>query len=211
MANAKHETREQWLKAAIEEVRPLFAAALKDLEFPGYDKKPALPSLKILAVGVVPLNKRVNGTCWPAAASVDEKTSPIGICASLKDPVEIIKTLIHELCHATVGNDQKHNAVFGKLARALDLAGKLTATTVSEELKITLKPIIKRLGIYPHVAFNKIIVDKAPPPGKVRNVTFKSVTGGYEKYRAAIRRDHWNEYGAPCDPDGIEMVPVRAK
>ena len=54
----------------------------------------------------------------------------------LKDPLEVAATLVHELVHIlAVGVEEGHRGKFTKLAKAIGLEGKMTATHAGETLK----------------------------------------------------------------------------
>lgn len=141
----KHQFREQWLAAALIPIKKLFAAA-----------KYTVPELRVAcgwpSHGGTSRKKRCIGEAWSTEASADGLPQ-IFISPYLADPVEpcgVLATLVHEVVHATVGNKEKHNKVFGKCARAVGLEGKLTATTASQILIADFKDWMAELGDYPH-------------------------------------------------------------
>ena len=79
---------------------------------------------------------------------------------SLSDSVQVVGVLIHEMVHAIqthlYHNEngflsvKPHGKEFRKMAIAVGLEGKMTATTESPELKIKIEKWIKEIGIYPH-------------------------------------------------------------
>ena len=70
------------------------------------------------------------------------------------DSLEVLGILVHELIHASDDNKSGHRGYFRKTALAIGLTGKMTATTIGDELKPKLKAIIKKLGKYPHAAID---------------------------------------------------------
>jgi len=105
--------------------------------------------------------KRCIGQAWAADAASDGVIQ-IFISPYLEDPIEpfgVLATLVHEVCHAVVGNAEGHNKVFGKCARAVWLEGKLTSTFASEKLIEEFKCWVKDLGVYPH---GRLDLTKAP-------------------------------------------------
>lgn len=141
----KNTTRESWLLEAIKLITPHFESV-------GYKVPKNIrvtcgwPSTKALSSGA----RRI-GECWPAEAS-KEKMFNIFISPflSLDGSGEPIDTLVHEVVHAVVGLENKHNKVFGKCARAVGLEGKLTSTNPGEELLNKISKWEKTLGKYPH-------------------------------------------------------------
>ena len=139
--------REAWLTLITDKyIRPLFASK-------GY-KIPANVRLSCsLASGGIHTKKHQKrfalGECYPASMSSDD-TIQIMIVPSLADSVRVVDVLIHELCHATVGNKEGHNKVFGLCARSVGLEGKLTSTKAGEWLSALIVEWVKNEGEYPH-------------------------------------------------------------
>jgi hypothetical protein len=143
----KLDTREQWLNAATDKLRPLFKQA--GYEVPanvrttcGFPHKSAFAS-----------RQRI-GECWSDTAS-EGKVFEIFISPVKADPVEVLDVLAHELVHATVGLAAKHNGPFRKCATAIGLEGKMTSTHAGKELKGRLQDIAEALGPYPHKKLTK--------------------------------------------------------
>ena len=139
--------RESWLNLiADKHIRPLFASK-------GYTIPANVRLSCSLASGGIHTKKHQKrftlGECYPANMSSDN-TIQIMIVPSLADSARVIDVLIHELCHATVGNGEGHNKVFGACARAVGLEGKLTSTHAGEWLKTLITQWIESEGEYPH-------------------------------------------------------------
>lgn len=139
------ETREQYLSAAVEELRPLFEAR----GFP-------LPDLIRVACGF-PSSKarsqhRAIGEHWSPSASSDSHHE-ILISPVMDDPFEVFGVLVHELCHAATDGDG-HRGRFPTAARLLWLEGKPTSTTIGDKFRDYMGDIVRSLGDYPHAALN---------------------------------------------------------
>jgi len=135
--------RERWLMECIEKLRPMFLNA--DFDLP--EKIPAScswPSKSGLAV-----KKRRIGEAWSSENSGDHSCE-IFISPVLKDPVEVLAVLVHELCHCAVGVEAGHKGKFPKCAKALGLEGKMTETVAGENLKEQLQAVADEVGKYPH-------------------------------------------------------------
>lgn len=92
------------------------------------------------------------GQCWDTSVSGDG-TYEMFISPSIGDPSRACDILLHEMVHAAVGLDAGHGKPFGKLARALGLEGKLTATVAGADLKeLIADKVLAELGPYPHAA-----------------------------------------------------------
>jgi hypothetical protein len=141
MATRKpYATREQWLVAAINALAPLFKAVGQEL-----------PQTRV-SVGWPGGGGRkatTIGQCWAPSAAADG-VPQMFISPVLGDPVQVLATLVHELVHAIDGCKSGHGAPFARIAKAVGLAGKMTATVAGDELKAKLAAIADRLGEYPH-------------------------------------------------------------
>ena len=140
-----YNTREEWLTAAIEELRPVFDAVGKPL-----------PKAIRVACGF-PLNAKRSkaiGECWIASASADGVIE-ILISPVLADPVAVFEVLVHELCHATSGAFN-HGVNFQKVASLMLLqacgTGKETwkSTRGTTEFVNSYGALINGLDTYPH-------------------------------------------------------------
>jgi hypothetical protein len=140
-----HLTRETYLQAATTHLAPLFEAQ-------GYPLPPVRASVGIPAGGKGGKLKRI-GECWDKRASGDN-TTEIFICPSQSEPVQVLAILLHELIHAAVGLECGHKGAFKRVALALGLTGKMTATTPGPELAAELAALAGTLGAYPHAALN---------------------------------------------------------
>lgn len=89
------------------------------------------------------------GICFPAEKS-ESKTIEIFISPELEDSNRVLDVVCHELIHAIDGNKNGHKGPFRKMALAIGLEGKMTATTASERLNGTLSEIVEEIGKYPH-------------------------------------------------------------
>lgn len=139
-------TREQWLLAAIERLRPSFQAV-------GHD----IPACRV-SVGF-PKGKggrnMAIGQYWPGTLASDS-IPQIFISPIIGDGARALDILVHELVHACVGSAAGHGKAFKRLALSVGLTGKMTATVadkaLSERLNAFLEP--SALGPYPHAALN---------------------------------------------------------
>lgn len=129
-------TREEWLQALVGKVGSWY---------------PDLPTVQI-SVGFPSNGSRSKtiGQCWRAEASADQ-VPHIFIHPKIDDPVEVAGVVVHELIHAC-RPDAKHGPAFKQLATEIGLEGKMTTTTVSQDLAKQLKDICDALGPYPHGA-----------------------------------------------------------
>ena len=140
--------REDWLSAAVSELRPFFEAVGKPL-----------PANVRVTCGFPSNAKRSGaiGECWADTASAD-KTFEVLISPVLDDPVKVFEVLVHELCHATAGA-MNHGVNFQKVANLMHLAPSPTkagwkATGQAATFAPVYGEIIKSLDAYPHAALS---------------------------------------------------------
>lgn len=138
--------REDWLSAAVSELRPFFDAVGKPL-----------PANVRVTCGFPSTAKRSGaiGECWADTASAD-KTFEVLISPVLDDPLRVFDVLVHELCHSTAGA-MNHAGNFQKVAALMHLEPSFgprgwKATNRGPEFIQTFGSIIDSLGAYPHAA-----------------------------------------------------------
>jgi hypothetical protein len=133
--------REAWLTALTERLRPRFVVVGASV--------PAEVRLSCgwPSRGATSSQHRRIGECWHHECSADGHRE-VFISPTLSDPVEVAAVVVHELVHAA--GHMGHGAGFGKVARALGLTGRMTATVPSEALRADLTVLVSELGPYPH-------------------------------------------------------------
>ncbi|MET9729322.1 hypothetical protein ABZZ79_01265 [Streptomyces sp. NPDC006458] len=137
-------TREQWLHAAINLLRPDFVALGLPI--------PARVQISVgFGYGAKAESKKILGECWSKSATVD-RVNHIFISPEITDVVDVLATVVHELVHAADDNVNGHKGRFAKVAKALGLTGQMTATYAGPELAKKLRSIAEQLGAYPHSA-----------------------------------------------------------
>ena len=142
---SKHKARESWLQQACDLLRPLFKEATHgrdDLIFTDY------PKLRVSCGWPKGGRGRSIGQCWSSDKSADEHFE-LFISPELEEPERILDVLAHELVHAVVGCECGHRGPFRKLAKAIGLEGKMTATIAGEQLSSRLRLMAHKLGRYP--------------------------------------------------------------
>jgi len=153
----RHETRETWLKEAMELMLPWF----KQQNAPTFE-------MPLVSVGW-PKGARTGkckgktiGQCWDKKSSGDQKAAHIFISPEMTDDVRVLGILLHEMVHAALGTAVGHRKPFKDLATALGMEGLMTATTESKELVDKLNALIVQLGKYPHPGLNGMEKRKKP-------------------------------------------------
>jgi len=139
-----HSSREAWLRAAINELRPYFAKL-------GL----LLPETIRCAVAFTSQGKKgkVAGECWHACAS-DDGHHEIIIRADFADPAEVLGILAHELVHAALPPEAKHGKVFREAALKIGLEGPMRNAMPGPVLKERLNELAAALGPFPHARLN---------------------------------------------------------
>ena len=145
-------TREQWLNKLATALEAEFLT--EGLIMPKYRISTGFPSKGGLAA-----KKRTIGQCWSPKASNDQTTEII-ISITQDDLMTVAGVLVHEMVHAVVGVEAGHGPIFGKLARACHLEGKLTATTEGEAFKSRVQPLLDMIGAYPHSKLDHTVGQK---------------------------------------------------
>lgn len=193
----KFNTREEWLVAAVAALAPLFSALVDE----------ALPAVRV-SVGWPGGNGRKNsviGQCWSTKVAADS-VSQLFISPVLDDAVRVLDVLAHELIHAIDDCQSGHRGRFAKIAKALGLTGKMTATVAGDALKAELEKIADDLGPYPHAA----LVNPgqgADGPKKQTTRMLKVECGESSGYKARMTKAWLDEVGAPiCPCHGEPMI-----
>ncbi len=136
----KHCTREEWLQAAIEMIRPTFLSK-------GY----RIPDDCQVSCGFASTGLRSHhiGQCWSRKSSSDGRNQ-IFISPALHDPLEVMDALVHELVHAVDDCQHKHGREFKKIAMKVGLEGPMRSASAGKELKQHLAELAAKIGPYPH-------------------------------------------------------------
>jgi predicted Zn-ribbon and HTH transcriptional regulator len=135
----QHITREAWLLAAVEHLRPLFAAK-------GFAVPPCQVSCGFASTGT---RSGHVGQCW-STKSASNELNQIFIAPTLKSAYDVIDTLVHELVHAVDNCENKHGKEFKKIALKMGMKGPMRSAEAGPELKATLTSLLDTLGEYPH-------------------------------------------------------------
>ena len=187
----KYTTRESWLLAAVEALRPLF---LK--------KKHVIPKTCMVSCGFASTGTRSHhiGQCWSTDSSTND-INQIFISPTLEDPIDVLDTLVHELVHAVDDCEHKHGKEFKKIALDVGLKGPMRSASAGPELKAQLEVISQALGPYPHGKLkvtHRIRINRSRPRAKCPICSYQV---------PMLKR--FLEYGAPiCPQDRLEMEQI---
>ena len=182
--------REEWLIQVSAGMAPWFAA----LDCP-------LPHVR-MAVGFPSTGRRGRriGECWTGRASKDGAFE-IFIRPDQDDAITVAAILAHELTHAAVGLEAKHGPRFAKVAKAIGLEGKMTATVPGDTFKRNVASILETVGPLPHGRLD-LAVSSAAPKQTTRLIKAECDTCGYT---VRVSRKWIDEVGAPHCPLHGEM------
>lgn len=183
-------TREAWLERAVDKFRDgLFR-----------EQGAEIPSVRV-SVGFPSRSKTAIGQCWRAEAASDKRPQ-VFVSPIIDDGSRALDVLVHELVHAVLP-DAKHGAEFKRLATAVGLEGKMTATTASDRLKIRLNAVVAEIGPYPHAALNPGL-SGVKKQGTRLNKAVCDACG----YTVRVTRKWLDDVGAPICPCSGEAMTV---
>lgn len=195
MTSNVHPTREAWLTAGVELIRPWFVELGKPLV------SPVRATIGFPSRGALSQKRRRIGECWAIDASADG-TAEILISPVLDDPVEILATLTHEVGHAVLGPKVGHRRPFAKLMTDLQLEGKATATFAGPAFRERATPILSELGPLPHARLTALLRERKPADS-CRQLKVTCPTCGY---LARVTKKWLELAGGPICP--VDQVPL---
>lgn len=163
-------TREGWLLAAVESLRPLFEPHGKPV-----------PETLLVSIGFAKRPGKGIGWCYKAEVGEDNHTT-IFISPELtsEDPVKLLGVLLHEMVHAADNGESGHKGWFASTAKGVGLTGKMTATSVGDELRERLESLAADLGPLPHKALANLTSTGKVGAQKNRQVKIECVECGYK-------------------------------
>ena len=187
----QYPTRESWLLAAVEVLRPLF-----------HSKGHLIPTTVHVSCGFASTGLKSHhiGQCWPTQSS-SNGVNQLFVSPTLGDPVEVLDTLVHELVHAVDDCQHKHGKEFKKIALSLGMKGPMRSAGAGPELKLKLQGLAAQLGPYPHSTLKVRHVRRVSSP----RPRAKCKQCGYE----VPMLKKFLEYGPPlCPQHRTEMTPL---
>ena len=142
-ANA-YEFREEWLQAALGQLRPYFHEC-------GFE----LPEKIRFAIAFPSTGRKGNrlGETWHPKSSADG-TWEIILRNDLFDPVDVLGVQMNKLVHTVIPDDASHGRKFRAAALRVGLSGKIHKAEPGPLLLKRLAEIAEKLGPLPHAALN---------------------------------------------------------
>ena len=184
---SQYGTREEWLVALVNELRPDFQA--QELEIPPVRVSCSWPSRSI---------RKTLGQCF-GTKSAKDGIHQIVVSPAIGDVVQIVETMVHELLHACLPDGTGHKAPFKRGMVKLGLEGKATATHAGQTLLHHLHELCAKLGEYPHSALK--LKDPAEKKQGTRLIKLTCPGCGY----VLRTTQKWIETGLPTCACGEEF------
>lgn len=164
-----------------------------------------LPEHWAVGVGFPKSSSGAIGQAWAPAAASDGKTCSIFLSPILgEDRVRLLATLLHECIHVAVGHQHRHGGEFKRVARAVGLEGKLTATFAGPALHTKLLSMATDLGEYPHVP---LTLGRKFRGGELPKDGGEEPSGGAAPEKKPSR---WPRYQSTTEPTYTVVVSARA-
>jgi hypothetical protein len=199
MTESKHDTREAWLISAGHK---LCTFVFENHEIPPFRVSVGWPGGRGKKSSTI-------GQCWNTGCA-DDDVSQVFVSPVVKDPIEVLRVLTHEMIHVFDNCEHGHRGTFLQIFKAIGMTGKATECEAGEALLNQLGEIAKDLGPYPHAALRP-----SQPSGKVgekkqksRQLLVKCSTCGY---RARTTRQWLHGVGAPLCPCNSEPMEEEVK
>lgn len=186
--------REQWLNLVAGKLAPLFAE--QDKQLPAQLRI----SVGFPSHGALSTRRQTVGQCFYSPSSKDGSIE-IFISPVIGDGLRAADILVHELAHAVLPVGVKHGPVFWRLAQALGLEGKATATVAGADLAARLQDIIAGVGEYPHAALVPVVQVK-PQTNRMNKISCPECG-----YLARVAKK-WLDVGTPFCPTHPEIQLV---
>ena len=198
-------TREEWLTAASTFIYDRIISPIAVMK----EGEKVAVSCGWPSKGALSASRRRVGECWAAEVCGDKSTRHIFISPVLAELVDgygdgVLPTLAHELVHV-VASTPGHRGEFKRIALAIGLEGKMTASVAGNELCAKLKAIAAQLFPYPHTLLDPQAKQRTHST-PMRNMVAVNCTAC--DYTVRTTRKWVDEVGLPRCPHGSEMVEV---
>jgi len=185
--------REAWLSKAVVAINAEVFIPLK------------LPMVEKWAIScgwVKGSSAKAVATCVDPVCSVDGITE-LFVAPTEIGAINVLGHITHEMIHAIVGQDQKHDGNFIVVCRALDMVPPWTKTGPVPGTKCgqAMERIAALLGPYPHSA---LVPRKKPSPGVSEH---RWISRKEPKWGVLVSTGNVVKFGRPKDPWGEDCIP----
>lgn len=191
-----HEAREAWLMEASDLIRK---HVFEDFEVPQFRVSVGWPLGKRKTTSVI-------GECHNSL-SFEDGVPQVFISPVLKDRLEVLRCLVHEMIHVLDDCKNGHRGHFAYVFKRIGMTGKRTETEASEELRLVLADIADQLGKYPHGRARRGTTS-AHGPKKQTTRMFKVMCSAANCGCTLRMARSWIEKGTPTCACGGKMVEV---
>lgn len=193
-----YKTREEWLQAFAQAARPHFEAA-----------GAPIPENVRISIGFSSKGQRSNriGECWADVVSEDKHFEIFIVPALQSDSARIADILTHELIHAAVGIEAGHKAPFKRVAVALGLEGKMTATVAGDKWREWALPVLEKLGPMPGASLGGERLVAAPKKQTTRMLKVECPDCAFSFRTTRSHLDAHDELTCPTGCGGILEKP----
>lgn len=202
----RYDTREGWLAAACQDLRPYFSAC-------GY----TIPDKMRFSLGFPSTGRQGyrRGELWHGVTSEDGAFE-LFIRADIDDPVEVLGVLVHELVHACLPIDAGHGKLYRDAAQKVGLVGPARDAMPGHMLGQKLIALAADLGPLPHARLNiERGRDNRGPADRAKKQTARLLKAECSAddcgFSVRITSKWVDEIGAPHCPAHGEMVVTRSK
>ena len=186
----KYDTREQWMRAAVDKINEEIFGG--DMDIVKYQISSSLLNGKALGNTVMPFDGEDVGLndFFPPTIHIDEK---------IESPTIIVATIAHEMIHA-FKDIRKHGKQFAAIAKPAGFEKPYASLHLSEDLSAKCRWIAKDLGEFPGAPIKPHKKEKKPK-------TFSGVIFCPEcGYELRVKEKDFNKHGLPICPCGSKMA-----
>lgn len=184
-------TREEWLMAAVDLLRPWLAE--HDADVPPVRAAAGFPQLS--------LERGVRGEYWPPE-STNDGVGQIFVAPTMSNPVLVLEVLLHEMIHAATW-PSGHRGEFTRVATAVGFEGRMTIGTTGEALNARMRHLVlDQLGTYPHSVVRPWRVRRTAPTWRTEAQCARG-----SGYAVRLTRKAADKFGMPdCPCHHLPMV-----
>jgi hypothetical protein len=195
-----HPTREAWMLAAVEAMRPWFVDVNAEVG-------PVRISVGWAGGRGSNIGTGIRGQCW-ASHTVADRIPAIFVTPDQSDPLTIAGIILHEMNHAADDGLSGHRGTFAKTAKALGFLPPWTSSEgKSPELIARLTDLLAEVGTFPHSPIGDKshgLTGQAPGKPPVQGTRMLKLVCGVDGYLVRTTQK-WIEVGLPSCPDGHMM------
>lgn len=186
----KYDTREQWMRAAVDKINEEIFGG--DMDIVKYQISSSLLGGKTLGNTVMPFDGEDVGLddFFPPTIHIDEK---------IDSPSMIVAVIAHEMIHA-FKDIKKHGKQFAAVAGSAGFVKPFASLHLGEELAMKCRYIAKDLGEFPGAPIKPH--KKPKKPKTFSGIIFCPECG----YELRVKEKAFDKHGLPICPCGCKMA-----